>query len=61
MFADFMGQEFRQDSAGLAYLCSTMSEALSGETKRDRSDSIWPGVGIIYRLLRLSGTWTGVT
>lgn len=47
MFADFMGQEFRQDSAGLAYLCSTMSEALSGETKRDKSDSIWPGVGII--------------
>lgn len=45
-----MGQEFGQGSAGMAHLCSTMSEASAGEPIRDIRDSIWLGAGVILRL-----------
>ena len=57
-----MDQEFGQDSAGMAYLYSTMSEALTRETVRGINDSVWLGVGIILSLLtQMPHTWTGRT
>lgn len=40
MLADSMAKEFGQDSAGMAYLWSMMSEATAGDAKRDTSDSV---------------------
>lgn len=61
MLADSMGKEFEQVSRGMAYLHYIISEAIAGETKRNTSDAVWLGVGIICRYLDWDDWKTGLS